>query len=241
MNKWREIWENRRPESVAVSTLHTLLREDGYDTLGAITEESWRAYVRHLGTRLKLLRGDSVFDVGCGAGALLWCMREAGHPVGGIDYSATQIARAREVMPDVNDLGVYEAAALEPAPSYTAVIACGTFLYFPNLSYAEEVIDRMAAKATRCMALLDLPDLAQKEEILRRRKEALGEEAYNQRYAGLEHLYYSREWVHERLEKRGFTSAVEGQRLGGYSHASYRFNAFAWKAGGARTGGAVVA
>jgi hypothetical protein len=92
------------------------------------------------------------------------------------------------------------------------------------------VIDRMAAKATRCVALLDLPDLEQKEEILRRRKKALGEEAYNQKYAGLEHLYYSREWICDTFKKRGFACAVESQCLDGYAHASYRFNTFAFKA-----------
>jgi SAM-dependent methyltransferase len=233
MNKWRDVWEKRpHGDSPADSTLLALLKEDGYDTLGAISEQAWRAHVRKLSARLQLRPGDSVFDVGCGAGALLWCLREAGHPVGGIDYSSSQIARARQVMPDVTDLGVQEAAALEPAPAYEAVVACATFLYFPDHSYAAGVIDRMAAKTTRCLALLDLPDLAQKDAILRSRKKALGEEAYNQRYAGLDHLYYAKEWVKERLEKLGLNCELESQSLEGYLHSPYRFNAFAWKASG---------
>jgi len=233
MNKWHDIWEKRtHGDSPADSILLALLKEDGYDTLGAISEEAWRAHVRKLSVRLQLQPGDSVFDVGCGAGAFLWCLREAGHPVGGIDYAASQIARARQVMPDVSDLSAQEAAALDPLPAYNAVIACATFLYFPDLSYAAKVIDRMAAKATRCLALLDLPDLAQKDAILRSRKIALGEEAYNQRYAGLEHLYYSKEWVQERLEQLGWNCVLESQFLEGYLHSSYRFNAFAWKASG---------
>jgi SAM-dependent methyltransferase len=213
MNKWRDIWENRiHGDSPADSTLLALLKEDGYDTLGAISEQAWRAHVQKLRVRLQLQPGDSVFDVGCGAGALLWCLREAGHRVGGIDYSASQIARARQVMPDVSDLEVQEATTLAPGPAYDAV--------------------RMAAKATRCLALLDLPDLAQKDAIIRSRKKALGEEAYRQRYAGLEHLYYSRDWVKERLEQLGLTCVLESQSLEGYLHSPYRFNAFAWKAPG---------
>jgi trans-aconitate methyltransferase len=233
MNKWRDIWENRiHGDSPADSTLLALLKEDGYDTLGAISEQAWRAHVQKLRVRLQLQPGDSVFDVGCGAGALLWCLREAGHRVGGIDYSASQIARARQVMPDVSDLEVQEATTLAPGPAYDAVVACATFLYFPDLAYAARVIDRMAAKATRCLALLDLPDLAQKDAIIRSRKKALGEEAYRQRYAGLEHLYYSRDWVKERLEQLGLTCVLESQSLEGYLHSPYRFNAFAWKAPG---------
>jgi trans-aconitate methyltransferase len=233
MNKWRDIWENRsRGDSPAESTLLALLKEDGYDTLGAVSEKAWRDHVRKLSARLQLQPGDSVFDVGCGAGALLWCLREAGHPVGGVDYSAGQIARARQVMPDIGDLSVQEAAGLDPLPAYDCVVACATFLYFPDLSYAARVIDLMAAKATRCLALLDMPDAAQKDAIIRSRKKALGEEAYNQRYAGLEHLYYSRDWVQERLEQLGWNCALESQSLEGYLHSPYRFNAFAWKAPG---------
>ena len=231
MNKWREIWENRAHGGApADSILLNLLQEDGYDTMGAVTEQAWRAYVQTIADRLQLRPGDSVFDVGCGAGAFLWCLREAGHPVGGIDYSASQIIRARQVMPGVTDLDVGEAQALEAAPAYDVVTACGTFLYFPGLSYAANVIERMAAKAARGVALLDLPDLAQKDEILRQRKEALGEEAYTRRYAGLDHLYYSRAWVQEKLERLGLTCTLENQCLEGYLHAPHRFNAFAWKA-----------
>ena len=229
MNKWRTIWENRQLDGAASSILLSLLREDGYDILGAITEESWRAYVSYLCGRLRLQSGDSVFDVGCGAGALLWCLREKGHLVGGIDYSTQQITRARACMPTVADLHTAEASSLAPRPLYHSVVASGTFLYFPDLSYADSVIERMAQKSITSLALLDLPDLAQKSEIIRARKDALGEENYNQRYQGLEHLYYSKDWIREKLKALGLTCSVENQRLDGYAHASYRFNAFAWK------------
>ena len=112
MNNWRDIWAKRTPHGDAGSTLISLLREDGYDTLGAISEDSWRKYVARTCARLQIEPGDSVYDVGCGAGALLWCLRESGHPVGGIDYSARQIARAKQTMPDVADLHVGEAATM---------------------------------------------------------------------------------------------------------------------------------
>jgi hypothetical protein len=65
-------------------------------------------------------------------------------------------------MPEVADFTVGEALSLDERPTYDAVISCGTFLYFPDLPYAEGVLRRMATKAERTMAILDLPDLAKK-------------------------------------------------------------------------------
>lgn len=53
---------------------------------------------------------------------------------------------------------VGEAATLDPAESFTVVMACGSFQAFPDHAYARGVLARMAAKATRAVAILDLLD-----------------------------------------------------------------------------------
>src|SRR5271154_1679027 len=99
MNNWRKIWEKKSDDECAPSTLTQLLHADGYDAFGAITPTAWTEYVRRISSRLVLRAGDSIFDLGCGAGAFLWPLREKGHPVGGLDYSTRQITRARKAMP----------------------------------------------------------------------------------------------------------------------------------------------
>jgi ubiquinone/menaquinone biosynthesis C-methylase UbiE len=229
MSSWHEIWEKKPDDETATSTLSSLLSADGYDTLAAITPKAWTEHVHRIASRTALRESDSVFDVGCGAGAFLWPFREKGQPVGGLDYSSRQIDRARAAMPEVADFTVGEALTLADRPTYDAVIACGTFLYFQDLPYAEGVLRRMAAKAERTMAILDLPDLAKKEEILRWRERALGQETYRLRYAGLSHLYYAKEWFDHLLQQMNVTYAIEDQLFEGYNHSPFRFNVFAWK------------
>jgi SAM-dependent methyltransferase len=229
MSSWQEIWEKKPDDETATSTLSLLLSADGYDTLAAITPKAWTEHVHRIASRTALRESDSVFDVGCGAGAFLWPFREKGQRVGGLDYSSRQIARARAAMPEVADLTVGEALSLTDRPTYDTVIACGTFLYFPDLSYAEEVLRRMAAKAERTMAILDLPDMAKKEEILRWRERTLGPETYRLRYAGLSHLYYAKEWFDNILQRMNVRYAIEDQVFEGYNHSPFRFNVFAWK------------
>ena len=229
MSNWHEIWEKKRDDETATSTLSMLLSADGYDTLAAITPTAWTEHIHRIASRISLRTGDSVFDVGCGAGAFLWPFREKGHRVGGLDYSSRQIDRARAAMPQVADFTVGEARALADQPAYDAVMACGTFLYFPDLPYAEAVFRRMAAKAERTIAILDLPDLAKKDEILLWRERTLGKKTYRERYAGLNHLYYAKEWFRNLLEQMDFDYAIEDQAFEEYNHARFRFNVFAWK------------
>jgi trans-aconitate methyltransferase len=229
MNNWQIIWERKTENATASSILSRLLAVDGYDTLGAVTPEAWTHYVSQIAAKLNLQTGESVFDVGCGAGAFLWPLWQKGYQVGGMDYSMNQIERARKAMPKIVDFEAGEAQSLKIDPLYDHVVACGTFLYFPGLDYAEKVLNRMSAKARKSVAILDLPDLAKKQEILRQRGATLGEEAYQQRYAGLDHLYYAKTWFTEILEKLGLTCTIENQTLGGYSHSPYRFNILAHK------------
>ncbi|MGH9467943.1 MAG: class I SAM-dependent methyltransferase, partial [Terriglobales bacterium] len=131
MPAWRDIWAARRLDGGAGSTLARLLAADGFDTgFGTMPEAAWRDYVMRCAARLDLRPGDSLFEVGCGAGALLYPLAEHGCRVGGIDYSAALIAAARAALPD-GDWRCAEAGA--PLPAADFVVASGVFLYFPSL------------------------------------------------------------------------------------------------------------
>ena len=84
-------------------------------------------------------------------------------------------------------------------------------MYFLSLAYGRRVIERMAGIATRAAAILELPDAAL--------------EAH---YAGLEHRYYARSWVEERLRVAGLTGVRSSdQAIAGYADGRHRFNAWA--------------
>jgi hypothetical protein len=54
--------------------------------------------------------------------------------------------------------------------------------------------------------------------------------AHEERYQGLDHLHYEREWVVQAMQNAGLASVeVSDLDIKGYANAPSRFNAFAWR------------
>jgi SAM-dependent methyltransferase len=232
---WQDVWSERQLDSSRGSTLAQLMAADGLDTaLGSVGEDSWRAFVRATAATLHLEPGSTVFEVGCGSGAFLYELDAMGCRVGGLDQSAALIDYARAAIPrgQFTVAGADNVDAIQPAD---VVVSCGVFLYFPTLTYARAVVEGMAARAGRAVAILDLADAARREEALAFRRQALGDRAYDQRYSGLEHLFFPRDWMAETLSSCGLTNVeVRDQAIAGYPNSAFRFNAFGFKPTSAR-------
>jgi trans-aconitate methyltransferase len=226
---WREVWDSRRLDSHRGSTLAQLMAADGLDTgFGEPSEEAWRSYVIETSARLGIAPPSSVFEVGCGAGAYLWELYRTGCEIGGLDASAALLAYARQFMPRGRFTHA-QASDLEPRERHDFVISNGVFLYFPSLEYARQVLDVMLRTARRGIMVLDVPDEAKRDEALAVRRRWIGEAEYEARYAGLQHLHFSRHWFERALADGGAARVrIEDQRIDGYANARYRFNVFAW-------------
>jgi SAM-dependent methyltransferase len=229
-NRWATIWAERRVGSVngdrKQSSLAELIAVDGFDTgFGSIDEAAWTRYVDLWARRLGIRAGTSVYEVGCGAGAFLYRLYSRGCLVGGTDLSNGMVAAARELMPK-GSFEVAEAVSFSLTPRADVVVCNSVFQYFPSLDYGSRVLQRMWAKAGRAVAVLDIPDVARKVEAVDSRVRACGgREAYASKYEGLEHRYWSRRWMRERLEAMGMHSVrTEQQRILGYDNGEYRFN-----------------
>ncbi len=198
-------------------------------------DQHWVDYVRRWAAELDLGRRTSVFEVGCGAGAFLYELDRLGCQVGGADQSASLVDIAGSVLPDATFL-VADAAEVPIDPPADVVVSVGVFCYFPSLGYAETVLERMVAKARRAVLVVDIPNLARRDAALAHRVASLGgPDAYAARYQGLDHLYYSREWVADALGRAGLNPVrTADQDLAGYPNGAFRFNAWGWRAGAAR-------
>jgi trans-aconitate methyltransferase len=228
MTGWDTLWKQRTIPPSQGSTLADLIAADGFNSDFALpSEASWSAAVGHLAAALCLTPGTSVFELGCGAGAFLYELERLGCTVGGVDHSPALVAKAAEAIPS-GRFAVSDAAALHVKPQVDAAISFSVFQYFGSLAYAAQVLDRMVAKARRVVAVLDVPDLATREEDLAyRHKLAGGETAYAARYAGLDHRYYDRTWLADEFRARGLVDVrVEDQAIDGYGNAPFRFNAW---------------
>ena len=167
---WKDI-RNRRTSGSEEVGLECLIKLDGFDTgAGRIEADDWRKYAALIAEKLCIRDGATVFEVGCGAGAFLYALREKySLSVGGIDYSAGLIAAASRIMTD-GDFRVAEAKELEVQPQFDYVIANSVFHYF-NPEHAAEVLDRMIQKARIAAVVMDIPALCTKDESEKLRRE----------------------------------------------------------------------
>jgi trans-aconitate methyltransferase len=232
-SEWRKVWERQGLEAGGANrdpVLSDLILADGFNTgFGDLTIEAWSGFVTRICNSMRLVAGDSLFDVGCGSGAFLYLPYLNGVTVGGVDYATSQIARAQRAMPK-GTFAVGEAVTVDTSNRFDVVMSCAVFLYFDSLDYAREVIQRMRRKAIRAVAILDIPDAATAETALAHRQEVLGgPEAYSRRYAGLDHQVYDRDWFAEIMQDAGLVDIrVESQDIAGYENGRFRFNAFGW-------------
>lgn len=230
MHKWKQIWANKtlpdRQEPSDVSVLSTLMALDGFDSgFNALTETHWHNYTNYIKHKLEIKENDTIFEVGCGAGAFLYPFYLSGNKIGGIDYSDALIKAARKYMPE-GDFRVSEAIRLDTSNQYDFVVSNGVFLYFESIDYAENVLKKMIQKAKKGIAVLETSDVASKEKAIAMRKKKLGEEEYKRRYEGLDHLYYHRDWFVDMAKKYDCTVTIENQCIENYPNNAYRFNVF---------------
>ena len=231
---WHDVWSQRTltelTDGDTPPTLDDLIVADGFNTgHGDIDVDAWLEFTSRTYDLFDLTPGDSLFDVGCGSGAFLHPASRRGIDVGGIDYSTALIDIARLAMPE-GSFDVGEATQLESEPSADVVMSFGVFLYFPSLDYARQVVERMSRKATRAVAIFEIPDEALADQALEARQAAAGgAAAYAERYEGLGHLSFSTQWVTTALEEQGLVDVtVEPQSIRGYANGDFRFNAWGW-------------
>ena len=194
INRWQEIWNHRETKDITELSLEKLIALDRWDGgAGFVDIRDWQTNARLLSARIGITDHQSVFEVGCGSGAFLYALSEI-HTlrIGGADYSKALIEIARRVLPS-GQFQWTEAKFIDTEPKYDHVVSQGMFAYF-GLDYAQMVLEKMLEKAEKTVCIFELQDKATKSELERIRREWLGEEEYERKYAGLEHTYYDPAW-----------------------------------------------
>lgn len=238
MSNWHSIWAQRiLRQQAGCSLLRALINADGFDSgAGDYTEAQWLSMSTDLAARLQLNRLHTILEVGCGAGALLYALRmHTGCDVAGIDYSEQLVNAARMAMPgSCFEFGSADALPFEAA-SFDAVVAHSVFHYFPDASYARIVIGEMmrVLRPGGRICVLDINDIASRHGYeARRRAWSRTPVEYDRKYAGLDHLFLSRDEVISWLEAEGalqvhcFPHAVPE-----YLNSQFRFNVIGSKPG----------
>lgn len=171
---------------------------------------------------------ESVFEVGCGAGANLYLFAQDGFTIGGMDYSSALVDICRHVFQRGNyalkECICDEAIHLPTDIVYDAVFANSVFSYFPSDDYALAVLERMLKKTRRSIALIDLHDKKKEADFLKMRHEMI--EDYDQKYAGLDKHFYDKAFFVEFARSHGLAIRIDTPQMEGYWNSLYVFDVY---------------
>lgn len=232
-NRWKEIWNKREdlldsidrnnPKSVFLE----LKRVNGFDiTDGGIPYESLRAQYDGMKENLCLRGGDSVFEVGCGAGANLYLFQQDGIKIGGMDYSEKLIQILHKVFGnnDLQECICGEAVECPTDVKYDAVFSNSVFSYFQNYAYAESVLKKMFDKSRRSIGLLDVHEDTKKEAFRAYRIKTVKD--YEERYKNLPKLFYPRSFFEKFARKHNMDIIFRESDIKGYWNNDFVFHCY---------------
>lgn len=224
MTNWKDIWLNRSLTLKDDEKLgyEDLLKLNGFDGKQSnLTPDTLKKAIQEYERHMRIERGDSFYEVGCGSGAFLYHWYKLGHEVGGSDISPGLIDYAKLVLPK-GDWEINEANKISVRPKYDHVTAFSLFFYFSDYDYAKETVYRMLLKARRSVSIFDIPDLAKKTECEDYRRKTIKD--YDNKYADTQHLYYSKDWWINLAEDLGINYTLYNQDIEGYENSRWRYN-----------------
>lgn len=237
-NNWKRIWEKRQLDDSsfaacagdAEALFVELKRCNGFDVQGGkLSKEAMLGQYEMI--RQKLTEGapcplTSVYEVGCGSGANLLLFARDGFRTGGVDYSSALIDIAQKVL-ETDDLLCDEARNMPETPVYDCLLSNSVFAYFPDLEYAEQVLEKMLRKAAYSIGLIDIYDETKQQAFLDYRRATVAD--YEKRYEGLPKLFYSRKFFTDFAQKHGLRVEFLPSTVEGYWNNEFIFNVFLYR------------
>lgn len=222
---WHDVWQRKGERFAAlggrVPSMVELAALSGYDSrTSALDLTEFDRQRDHIVASLGITEADMVYEVGCGAGALLHCLEPLCAGVGGSDYAPALVDVAQTVLSST-DLEVFDAAELNPLPRYDVVLSNGVFIYFPSPEYARKVLGLMIAKATRAVGVFDVNDATRRKQHRAVRHAAYGEEAVQ---GQLQQLYLDRAFFSSVADELGVTCVIRDSVMTGSINGRYRYN-----------------
>lgn len=221
MEKWKNIWNNKG-KGANITSIQDLINANGYETSG-LNEKNLKDFIDKQIEKLKIVKGDSVYEIGCGSGTILSLLHDKGVLVGGCDYSESliEICKSLKVSDDVSHK-LADQISIEP--QYDFVISMGVFHYFPDLEYVTKVTELMLKKAKRRIAILDLNDEDKRDLYFEIRR--AHEPDYDKKYEGMDHLFINKQFWIDFSNKRGLKLIIEDQKINGYKNEKFRYNIY---------------
>lgn len=235
-NNWKTIWSNRHLDKSAADYADTLelfvelKRCNGFDVLGgAISKNALVNQYENIKHRLvegACEKVNSVYEFGCGSGANLLLFERDGFTCGGIDYSESLIDIAKTVL-KTKDLICSEAANAHEEPQYDCVLSNSVISYFTDFNYTRAVLEKMYKKTRYSIGLIDVFDSEKETAYVDYRRKTI--ENYDEKYAGLPKLFYSRSFFTDFAKEHSLKIEFCESTVENYWNNEFIFNVFMYK------------
>ena len=232
-NDWKRIWSNRHLDNRSADPIELfveLKRCNGFDTLGgAISANALVEQYERI--KKRLVEGapntiNSVYEFGCGSGANLLLFERDGFSCGGIDYSESLIDIAKDVL-KTEDLICSEAANAPEEPRYDCVLSNSVIAYFTDFDYARAVLEKMYKKTRYSIGIIDVFDSEKESAYIDYRRKTV--ENFDEKYAGLPKLFYSRDFFTEFAREHNLRIEFCDSTVENYWNNDFIFNCFMYK------------
>lgn len=232
--RWQQIWNQRTFDFNVLKTgdeksiFQELKRANGFDVVnGGLSYAALLEQHDQIEANLAQFNSlQSIYEIGCGAGANLYLFNRKGKVVGGCDYSAPLINVAQQVLRS-RDISLLSANQTPKAPKYDAVFSNSVFSYFPDENYALKVLETMHYKCKHAIGLIDVHDITKKEAFEQYRMATV--EDYKNRYKDLPKLFYAKEFFIEFAKQHHMTIMFKDSNIKGYWNNDFIFNVFMYK------------
>lgn len=206
------------------ASLNEILALDGFgDGPDCVDPEDWLVFTSSVAQECGIEPGQTVLELGCGAGAFLKGLQIAVNSlrIFGVDYSPGLLETARLAIPE----GTFTEAdlrSLELGKDFDFIIAHSVFQYL-DFAAAERVLLSSLARARRAFAILDIyrADVRHQTEAIRRF--AAHDKRNDESYQNLSHSYYDFDFF-SKFEGDGWTLRETTARISRYRFRDLRFS-----------------
>ena len=168
----------------------------------------------------------SIFEVGCGSGANLFLFEKNGYRTGGVDYSESLVKVADNVLQS-DDITCNEAINIATSRKYDVVLSNSVFSYFPDIQYAEKVLDKCLNVAKYAIGLIDIHDADRMGDFIEFRKREIAD--YENLYRNLPKLFFSKSFFKSYAKRHSLDIVFTEGEMENYWNNGYVFDVFLYK------------
>lgn len=155
---WKQIWNNRKIYlKKKHSNLEKLMILNGHaDSINNIEINNWKKYGNNILLKLGIKKNESVFEYGCGSGALLYLFRSKTKNLFGCDYSKQLITASKKITSKFKIFNC-DAEKFKSDKSYDYVIASSIFEYV-EFSKIKKIIKNMSISFNKSIFIGEILD-----------------------------------------------------------------------------------